>query len=87
MIQEDDWGLIWLEAWIECCDKSLANFLLAVEFGTKEDVDTFLAQFKRAKQCAVENLKDRRNDLLQRSTPQARQGQARLSAMEMSNLR
>lgn len=68
MIHEDNWGLIWLESWIECCNKSLANFLLAAEFGTKEDAHTFLAQFKRAKQCAVENMKDRRNDLLRSST-------------------
>ncbi len=60
----DDWGIIWLEAWIECCDKSLANFLLAVEFGTEKDAHIFFEQFKRAKQCAIENMKDKRNDLL-----------------------
>lgn len=56
---EDNWEKIWLEAWLECCDKSLANFVLTVEFGEVKDARVFLGQFKRAKQCAIENMRDR----------------------------
>ena len=53
------WPDVWLDAWVECCDKALANFLLAAEFGTEEDARVFLDQFKRAKKCAIENIQDR----------------------------
>lgn len=54
-----NWNDIWLEAWLVCCDKSLANFLLMAEFGCKEDAIVFLEQFRQAKKYAVENLQAR----------------------------
>lgn len=56
----DNWSLIWLESWLMCCDKALANFLLTAEYGSSNDVQVFLVQFKKAKQCAIENMKDRK---------------------------
>jgi len=60
MGEKSDYGLIWLESWLVCCDNSLANFLLCSEFGSDQDSRSFLAQFKRAKQSAVQNMKDRK---------------------------
>lgn len=55
---DEDWELIWLENWLECCEKALANFLLTAEFGNEADARQFFLQFKRAKTLAVENMKE-----------------------------
>ncbi|MBD2076254.1 hypothetical protein H6F86_20705 [Phormidium sp. FACHB-592] len=54
----DDDDLIWLEAWLSCCDNALANFLLTAEFGSVADAHYFLRCFKRAKTAAIESLKE-----------------------------
>lgn len=72
MSEESDYGLIWLESWLVCCDNSLANFLLCSEFGSDQDSRSFLAQFKRAKQSAVQNMKDRKMNHCDRATLRSR---------------
>lgn len=64
----EDWGLIWLEAWLSCCNKSLDIFLLTAEYGEEGDAKLFLKQFANAKQLAVSNMRDRRSLPLKSAT-------------------
>lgn len=57
----EDWGLIWLEAWLSCCNKALDNFLLTAEYGEEGDARLFLKQFVNANCLAKSNMLERRS--------------------------
>jgi hypothetical protein len=66
---EDNWDIIWLEAWLHCIDIALGNLILTLEYGSEEDSNVFIGQLKRAVPYAIDRLKSIQIQRLSSNSP------------------